>query len=145
MLLRNSLVVLNPLDTHSELQRLLLDGLLHFQVILVRHIQRHLQFGDLQLHLLLDTCDFGFQFGFGFDDTCIELFDFNARLFTVNEFKGKRNLVKRAFALPKVPHGVLFGPRCIVPSANRMQNDKLTVDSIEEAIVTRVCNNLWCM
>lgn len=63
------------------LQRLLLDGLLQVNVGLVGDIQGHFQFGDVDLHLLLDPDDFGLQPCLGLDDASAELLDLNAGLF----------------------------------------------------------------
>lgn len=62
----------------SKLEGLLLNGLLKVNIQLVGAIQRHFQFGDLDLELLLDASNFGLEAGFGFNNAGIELFDFNA-------------------------------------------------------------------
>lgn len=62
----------------GELEGLLLDGLLEVDVDLVGAVQGHLQFGDLDLQLLLDAGHLGLQSGLGLDDARIELLDFDA-------------------------------------------------------------------
>lgn len=66
----------------GELERLLLDGLLQVDVGLVGGVQRHLQFGDLDLEFLLDASDLGLEPGLGLDDAGVELLDFDRRGFT---------------------------------------------------------------
>lgn len=62
----------------GKLKRLFLNGLLQVNVHLVGAVQGHFQFGDLDLQLLLDAGNLGLETSLGFDDACIELFDFNA-------------------------------------------------------------------
>lgn len=64
---------------------LLLDGLLQIDVGLVGNVQGHFQLSDLDLQLLLDASDFGPQLGLGFNNTSVQLFNFNAGLFAVTQ------------------------------------------------------------
>lgn len=69
----------------SELQRLSLDGFLQVNVSFVGTVQGHFQFGDLDLQLLLDACNFGLKASFSLDDAGTELFNFNAGSFAANK------------------------------------------------------------
>lgn len=69
----------------GELKGLSLDRFLQVNVDLVGTVQGHFQLGDLDLQLLLDASDFGFQTGLGFNDASVQLFNFNAGGLTENE------------------------------------------------------------
>lgn len=86
----------------SELQGLLLDGLLQVEVGLVGSVQRHLQLGDLDLELLLDAGDLGFEPSLRFHDTGIELFNFKAGcLAEINIFRFSPRLCNSLASLNK--------------------------------------------
>lgn len=70
---------------YRELQGLFLDRLLELDVGLVSDVQGHFQFGDLELELLLDAGNFGFEFGLGFNQTVGELLDLDGSLFAEGE------------------------------------------------------------
>ncbi|KAJ8952452.1 hypothetical protein NQ314_007525 [Rhamnusium bicolor] len=70
----------------SELEGLFLDGLLEVNVDFIGTIQRHFEFGDLDLQLLLNASDFGLEPGFGFNNARIELLNFNAGGLTAIEW-----------------------------------------------------------
>lgn len=67
----------------GQLQRLLLDGLLQVDVGAVGNVQRHLEFGDVDLELLLDALDLALQLSLSLNDASIKLFNFNASLLAV--------------------------------------------------------------
>ena len=69
----------------SNLQRLLLNGLLQVNVGLVSDIKRQLQFSDLDLELLLDASYFGLQLSLSFYDASVQLLDLDAGLLTVDK------------------------------------------------------------
>lgn len=64
---------------------LFLDGLLEINVGLVGDIQRHFQFSDLNLELLLDAGDLRSELGLGFDYAGAELFNLDAGLFAAKK------------------------------------------------------------
>lgn len=69
----------------GQLERLLLNGLLQVNVHLVGRIERHFQFGNLNLELLLNSGDLGLKASFSFDNAGIELFYFNACSFAIKK------------------------------------------------------------
>ena len=75
--------------TYGQLERLLLDGLLHFDVALVGNVQRHFQFGDGDLQLLADALHFGLEPGLSLDETGVELVDFDGHVLPAQEFSWK--------------------------------------------------------
>lgn len=77
----------------SELEGLFLDGLLKVNVDLVGTVQGHFKFSDLNLQLLLDASDLGLEPGLSFNDTSIELFNFNASGFAVKEMENTLKLL----------------------------------------------------
>lgn len=64
---------------------MLLDGLLELDVGLVGDIQRHFQFGDLDLQLLLDAGHFGLELRLGLDQTVGKLLNLDGGLFAGRE------------------------------------------------------------
>jgi hypothetical protein len=66
--------------TYGQLERLLLDGLLHLDVALVGNVQGHFQFGDGDLQLLADALHFGLEPGLSLDETGVELVDFDGHI-----------------------------------------------------------------
>ena len=68
-----------PIPTTASLapylQRQLLDLLLELDVVLVGDVERHLQLGDGDLHLLLDAEDLGLQAGLGVGQAAVQLLD----------------------------------------------------------------------
>lgn len=66
--------------TYSQGERLLLDRLLQIDVVLVGHVERQLQLGDLDLQLLLHALHLGLQLGLGLDYAGVQLLDLDAGL-----------------------------------------------------------------
>lgn len=64
---------------------MLLDGLLQVKVGLVSDIKRQFQFGNVDLELLLDAGDLGFQLGLSLNNASVQLLDLNAGLLAVNK------------------------------------------------------------
>lgn len=68
-----------------------LDGLLQIDVVLVGNVQRQLQFGDLDLQLLLHALHLGLQLRLRFDHAGVQLLDLDtgllANLFILYEHK----------------------------------------------------------
>jgi hypothetical protein len=84
--------------TYGERERLLLNGLLQLDVVLVGHVQRHLEVLDLDVQLLLDAGHLGLQLHLSLHDARVELLDLDARLFAANmrrESKNETNLVAK--------------------------------------------------
>jgi len=73
-----------------------LDGLLQFDVALVGNVQRHLEFGDLDVQLLLDASNLGLEPGLSLHDANVELLDLDAGLLA--EKQEKENVCHKEFA-----------------------------------------------
>lgn len=67
--------------TYGQSERLLLDGLLQVDVVLVSNVEGQLQLGDLNLHLLLHALHLGLQLRLRLDHTGVQLLDLDTGLF----------------------------------------------------------------
>lgn len=70
--------------TIAYLQRLFLDGFLQINVGLVCDVKRELEFGDVDLELLLDAGHLRLQFGLGLHNASVQLLNLDAGLLTVD-------------------------------------------------------------
>jgi len=83
------------MTTYGELKGLLLDGLLQFNVVPVGDVEGHLEFGDLDLELLLDALDFRLKLGFSLNHAGVQLLDLDGGLLA--EKPQTRNIIQQNF------------------------------------------------
>lgn len=102
-------VIIDVADSFSygQSERLLLDGLLQINVVLVGDVQRQLELGDLDLQLLLYTLHLGLQLRLGLHYASVQLLDLDAGLLA-DQFHSASVYLKHYRSLVKMQSWIML-------------------------------------